>query len=65
MMDNFLMSLGFTKSKENSNLYFKVEGGRPIMLLLYVNDLFLTEKRNSLKLQERDLFPSSRSRTWG
>ena len=23
MMDNFLMSLGFTKSKEDSNLYFK------------------------------------------
>ena len=25
------------------------------MLLLYVDDLFLTEKRNSLKLQEGDL----------
>ena len=24
MMDNFLMDLGFTKSKEGSNLYFKV-----------------------------------------
>ena len=27
--DRFLMSLGFTKSKEDSNLYFKVEDGRP------------------------------------
>ena len=46
-MDRLLMTLGFTKSKEDSNLCFKVEGGRPVMLLLYVDDLFLTEKRNS------------------
>ena len=49
------MTLGFTESKADSNLFFKVEGGRPVMLLLYVNDLFLTEKRNSLKLQEGDV----------
>ena len=54
------MALGFTKSKVDSNIYFKVEGKRPMMLLLYVDDLFLTEKRNSLKLQEGDLLPSSR-----
>ena len=51
MMDNFLMSLGFTKSKENSNLYFKVKGRRPVMLLLYVDDLFTKAKRKSLKMQ--------------
>ena len=34
------MSLGFTKSKADSNLYYKVEGDRPV-LLLYVDDLFL------------------------
>ena len=60
MMDNLLMALGFTESKVDYNLYFKVEGGRPVMLLLYVGDLFLIEKRNSLKLQEGDLLPSSR-----
>ena len=49
-MDNLLMILGFTEIKADSNLFFKVEGGRPVMLLLYVDDLFLTEKRNSLKL---------------
>ena len=54
------MSLGFTKSKSDSNLFFKVEGGRPVRLLLYVDDLFLTEKRNSLKLQEGDLILSLR-----
>ena len=35
------MTLGLTKSKANSNLWFKVEGERPVMLLLYVDDLFL------------------------
>ena len=58
MMDSLLTILGFTESKEDSNLFYKVEGGRPVMLLLYVDDLFLTEKRNSLKLQEGDLLPS-------
>ena len=53
------MALGFTESKADSNLYFKVKGGIPVMLL-YVDDLFLTEKRNSLKLQEGDLLPNSR-----
>ena len=41
-MDGFLMSLGFTKSKADSNLYFKVEDGKPVILLLYVDGLFLT-----------------------
>ena len=35
-IDSFQMSLGFTKSKVDSNLYFKVEGEKPVMLLLYV-----------------------------
>ena len=51
-MDNLLMALGFTKSKEDSNIYFKVNGIKLVMLMLYGNELFLTEKRNSLKLQE-------------
>ena len=63
-MDILMMNLGFIGSKENSNLYFKVEGGRPVILLLYVDDLFLTEKRNSLKFQEGDLLPSSTWKTW-
>ena len=40
--DSFLSSLGFTKSKEDSNLYYKVEEGNPMILLLYVDDLFVT-----------------------
>ena len=33
------MILGFTESKVDSNLCFKVEGGRPVMLLLCVDAL--------------------------
>ena len=42
-MDNLLMALGFTESKLDSNLYFKVKGGRPVMLTLYVDDFSLTK----------------------
>ena len=35
-IDGFLRSLGFTKSKAYSNLYFKVEDGKPVILLLCV-----------------------------
>ena len=41
-IDSFLMSLGFTKSKADPNLYSKVEDGMHVILLLYVDDLFLT-----------------------
>jgi hypothetical protein len=41
-IDSFLTSLGFTKSKVDSNLYFKVMNDEPVILLLYVDDLFLT-----------------------
>ena len=40
-IDSFLSSLGFTKSKADSNLYYKVEDGNQMMLLLYVDDLLV------------------------
>jgi hypothetical protein len=45
-IDNFPMSLGFTKSKSYSNLYFKVMNDEPFILLLYVDELFLTGEEN-------------------
>jgi hypothetical protein len=45
-IDSFLTSLGFTKSKDDSNLYFKVMNDEPIILLLYVDGLFLTGEEN-------------------
>ena len=41
-IDSFLSSLGFTKSKADSNLYYKVEHVNLVMLLLYVDYLFVT-----------------------
>jgi hypothetical protein len=41
-IDGYLMSLGFTKSEADPNLYYKVEDGCPLILVLYVDDLFLT-----------------------
>ena len=32
----------FTKSKEDSKLYYKVEDSNPMILLLYVDDMFVT-----------------------
>jgi hypothetical protein len=64
-IDIFLMSLGFAKSKENSNLYFKVMDGGPVILLLYVDDSFqtgdekiITESKRKLvaKFEMKDLF---------
>ena len=34
--------MGFPKSKADSNLYYKVEDDKSMMLLLYVDDLFVT-----------------------
>ena len=49
------MIQGFTKSKEDSNLYFKVESGKPVMFLLYVDDLFLTGEDDLIKDARRRL----------
>jgi hypothetical protein len=43
---SFLTSLGFTKRKANSNLYFNVMNDEPVILLLYVDDLFLIGEEN-------------------
>eukprot|EP00253_Pinus_taeda_P008121 PITA_08121 len=36
------MKLGFTRSEADPNLYFKVEDDKPLILVLYVDDLVLT-----------------------
>jgi hypothetical protein len=54
-IDSFLMSLGFTKSKVDSNIYFKVMNDEPVVLLLYVDDLFLTGEENLITDCKRKL----------
>jgi len=40
-IDGYLLILGFTKSDEDPNLYYKVFDGDLLILVLYVDDLFL------------------------
>ena len=58
------MNLCFTKSKEDSNLYYKVDEDGILIFLLYVDDLFLTgedkwiikcKKRLSTEFEMKDL----------
>ena len=41
-IDIYLMKLGFTRSNVDPNLYFKVDRENPLILVLYVDDVFLT-----------------------
>ena len=41
-IDSFLTSISFIKNVVDPNLYFKVFDGFPVILILYVDDLFLT-----------------------
>ena len=47
-INGILMSLGFTKSKADSNLYYKIEVDGLMILLLYVDDLLLTGEDNPI-----------------
>ena len=49
------MSLGSTKSKVYSKLYFNVEGRRPIILLLYFDDLFLIDENEFIVDEKKRL----------
>jgi hypothetical protein len=41
-IDSSMKSLGFTKTRDDSNLYFKVMNDEPVIFLMYVDELFLT-----------------------
>jgi hypothetical protein len=65
-IDIFLMRLGFTKSKSDPNLYFNIVDDGPVILMLYVDDLFLTgeehlitdcKKKLATKFEMKDLGP--------
>jgi hypothetical protein len=40
-IDNFLQSLGFSKSIEDPNIYIKIVKNHPVILVLYVDDFSL------------------------
>jgi hypothetical protein len=62
-IDNFMVSLGFTKSKDDPNLYFKIENGGPFILLLYVDELFLTDEEKIITDCKKNLASEFEMRT--
>ena len=48
-IDGYLQKMGFVKSDANPNLYYLKVGNEPLILVLYVNDLFLTGSSRLIK----------------
>ena len=47
--------MDFSKSKVNPNLYYKVVEDEPVILLLYVDDLFLTGNEKKIVESKKKL----------
>jgi hypothetical protein len=54
-IDSYMKSLGFTKSDADPNLYYNVEDGFPLILVLYVDGLLITGDENLIDGCKRDL----------
>jgi hypothetical protein len=54
-IDNYLQGMVFTKSEADSNLYYIIVGGESFILVLYVDDLFLTGSERLIAECKRDL----------
>jgi hypothetical protein len=54
-IDSFLQSLGFSKSIEDPNLYIKIVKNHRVILVLYVDDLFLTGEKHLIAQTKREL----------
>ena len=47
--------MGFQKSEADPNLYFIMVGDDPLILLLYVDDLFITGRERPIAACKKDL----------
>jgi hypothetical protein len=54
-IDSYLIRLGFSKSHADPNLYYKVMNNAPMILLLYVDDLFLTGEESHIIQCQKEL----------
>jgi hypothetical protein len=54
-MDSYLTRLGFSKSHADPNLYYKVVNNAPVILLLYVDDLFITGEESLIIQCKKEL----------
>eukprot|EP00253_Pinus_taeda_P003572 PITA_03572 len=54
-IDNYFTGLGFTKSDADANLYHSMVEGKPLIIVLYVNDLIFTGDDQLIKSYKEDL----------
>ena len=53
-IDTYLQQLGFRKNEAEYNLYYIVVDGELLILVLYVDDLFITGELNLIQGCKRD-----------
>ena len=53
-IDSFLQNLGFSKSIADTNLNIKIVKNNPVILVLYVDDLFLTGREHLIAQTKRE-----------
>lgn len=51
----YLLKMGFTKSDANTNLFFIMIRDEPLILVLYVDDMFLKNSENLISRCKKDL----------
>lgn len=54
-IDSYLQQLGFIKSDVDPNLYYLIVENEPLILVLYVDDLFLTRSTRLIKDCKKNL----------
>ena len=54
-INSYLQRMGFQKSEADLNLYFIMVGDDPLVLLLYVDDLFFTRRERPIAACKKDL----------
>ena len=57
--------MGFTKSKADPNLYMKIMDDEPVILLLYVDDLFLTGNEKQITESKKKLTEEFKMKCFG
>ena len=55
MIDSYLFSMGFQKSEVDLNIYFIMVGDDPLILLLYVDDLFIIGWERPIAVCKKDI----------
>ena len=55
IIDTYLQKLGFSKSEVDLNLHFKVMWNQPLILVLYVDDIFLIGEEILIDEYKREL----------